>query len=67
MNLKILINVWHPFVFMALWGLILTACSDSTDNSDDPGQEVITGDDASDKMPFKVTQTVVWSLISPLS
>ena len=55
------VNVWRPFVVMALWGLILTACSDSTDNPDDPhpGQETTAGDDASDKMPFKVTQTAV--------
>ena len=53
------LNVSHPFVMMALLGVILTACSDSTDNPDDPDQEVITGDDASDKMPFKVTQTTV--------
>ena len=53
------VKVWRPFVMMALLGVILTACSDSTDNPDDPGQEVITGDDASDKMPFKVTKTTV--------
>ena len=53
------VNVWRPFVVMALWGLILTACSDSTDNPVNPGQEITTGDDASDKVPYKVTQTVV--------
>ena len=53
------VKMWRPFVIMALWGLILTACSDSTDNPDYPGEEVTTGDDASDKMPSKVTQTVV--------
>lgn len=40
-------------------GGILTACSDSADNPNDPGQETVTGDDASDKAPFKVTQTTV--------
>jgi hypothetical protein len=40
-------------------GSILTGCVDSTDNPVDPGQETATGDDASDKMPFKVTQVSV--------
>lgn len=53
------VKVWRPFVMMALWGLSLTACVDSADNPVDSGQEVITGDDASDKAPFKVTQTTV--------
>ena len=52
------VNVWRPFIAMALVCLTLTACVDNTDNPADPGQET-TGDDASDKMPFKVTQTVV--------
>jgi len=50
------VKMWRPFVIMALWGLVLTACSDSTDNPDYPGEEVTTGDDASDKMPFLVKQ-----------
>ena len=53
------VKVWRPFVFMALLGLSLTACVDNTDNPADPGQETTAGDDASDKTPFKVTQTVV--------
>jgi hypothetical protein len=53
------VQMWRPFVVMALWGLIITACTDSTDNPDNPGEKITTGDDASDKMPFKVTQTVV--------
>ena len=51
-------KVWHPFVAIALMGSVLTACVDSIDNPVDPGQET-TGDDASDKTPFKVTQTIV--------
>ena len=50
------VKVWRPFVFMALLGLSLTACVDNTDNPADPGQETTAGDDASDKMPFLVTQ-----------
>ena len=56
------LNVWHPFVAIMLLGALLTACSDSTDNPDDPAnpsQETTTGDDASDKASFKVTQTTV--------
>ena len=53
------VKVWRKFFAMALLGLSMTACVDSPDNPVDPGQEVITGDDASDKAPFKVTQTVV--------
>ena len=53
------VKVWHPFVAIVFLGSILTACVDSTDNPIDPGQEVTTGDDASDKTPYKVTQTVV--------
>ena len=53
------VKMWRPFVAMALLGLILTACSDSTDNPSDPEEEIPIGDDASDKVPFKVTQTVV--------
>ena len=51
-------KVWRPLIAIALLGFILTSCSDSTDSPADPGQET-TGDDASDKMPFKVTQTSV--------
>ena len=58
-SFDIKVNVWRPFVAMALLGFILTACVDHTDNPGDPGQETTTGDDASDKMPFKVTQTTV--------
>ena len=53
------VKVWRPFVAMVLLGSILTACVDSKDNPVDPGQETTTGDDASDQMPFKVTQTTV--------
>ena len=57
------VNVWRPFVGMALLGLILTACSDSTDNPGDPGEEIPIGDDASDKMSFKVTQTAIYGKV----
>ena len=60
------VQMWRPFVVMALCGLIITACTDSADNPDNPGEEITTGDDASDKMPFKVTQTVV-NVIRPSS
>ena len=53
------VNVWRPLVALVFIGSILTGCVDSTDNPVDPGQETATGDDASDKMPFKVTQTTV--------
>ena len=53
------VNVWRPLVAFVFLGSILTGCVDSTDNPVDPGQETATGDDASDKMPFKVTQTIV--------
>ena len=53
------VNVWRPLVAFMFFGSILTGCVDSTDNPVDPGQETATGDDASDKMPFKVTQTTV--------
>ena len=53
------VNVWHPLVVMALMGLTLTGCVDNMDNSEEPGEETTTGDDASDKRPFKVVQTVV--------
>ena len=56
--LDIKVKGWYPFVFMTLLGLTLTACVDRLDAPDDPGQET-TGDDASDKMPFKVVQTTV--------
>ena len=45
----------RPFVAVALLALSLTACVDPLD----PGQKTPTGDDASDKMPFQVTQTTV--------
>jgi hypothetical protein len=51
--------VWRPLVAFVFLGSILTGCVDSTDNPVDPGQETATGDDASDKMPFKVTQVSV--------
>ena len=54
--------MWRPCIALALMGLILTACSDSIDNPNDPAnpvQKITEGDDASDLMPFKVTQTVV--------
>ena len=57
--LDIKVRVWRPFVAMALLGLSLTACVDSEDNPVDPGQETATGDDASDKAPFKVAQVSV--------
>ena len=53
------VNVWRPFVAIVFVASILTACVDNTDNPADPGQETTTGDDASDMMPFKVTQTTV--------
>ena len=53
------VNVWRPLVAFVFLGSILTGCVDSTDNPVDPGQETATGDDASDKMPFKVTQVSV--------
>ena len=53
------VNVWRPLVAFVFFGSILTGCVDSTDNPVDPGQETATGDDASDKMPFKVTQVSV--------
>ena len=56
---EIKVKVWRKFFAMALLGLSMTACLDSPDNPVDSGQEVVTGDDASDKAPFKVTQTVV--------
>ena len=31
------VQMWRPFVVMALWGLIITACTDSSDNPDNPG------------------------------
>ena len=49
----------YPLVALVLWGSVLTACVDFVDNPVDPSQETATGDDASDKTPFKVTQTVV--------
>jgi len=49
----------YPFVAMVLWGSILTACVFSEDNPVDPSQEATTGDDASDKTSFKVTQVNV--------
>ena len=52
-------NKMKQFVAIVLFGLSLTACVDSIDNPVDPGQETTAGDDASDKTPFKVTQTVV--------
>lgn len=53
------VNVWRSLVAFVFFGSILTGCVDSTDNPVDPGQETATGDDASDKMPFKVTQVSV--------
>ena len=49
----------YPLVALVLWGSVLTACVDFVDNPVDPSQETATGDDASDKTPFKVTKTVV--------
>ena len=46
---------WRPFTALALVAVVLTACVEPLD----PGQKTPTGDDASDKMPFKVTQTSV--------
>ena len=34
------VQMWRPFVVMALWGLIITACTDSTDNPDNSGEEI---------------------------
>ena len=52
-------KVWQPVVAMMLFGVVLTGCTDSNDDSNDPGEEMVTGDDASDKMPFEVVSTVV--------
>ena len=49
----------YPLVAMVLLGSILTACVDRADHPVDPGKETTTGDDTSDKMPFKVMQTIV--------
>ena len=57
--LDIKVKVWRPLVVMALMGLTLTGCVDNMDNPADSGEETTTGDDASDKRPFKVVQTVV--------
>ena len=46
------VQMWRPFVVMALWGLIITACTDSTDNPDNPGEEITTGDDAGDNVKY---------------
>ena len=51
--------MWHPLVAILLLGSVLTACTDSDDNPIDSGQETVTGDDASDKMAFKLTPTTV--------
>lgn len=53
------VNVWRPLVALVFLGSVLTGCVDNTDNPADPGQETVTGDDASDKTPFKVTQVTV--------
>ena len=55
------VNVWRPMVALVFLGSVLTGCTDSIDNpvNPDPGQETNMGDDPSDKMPFKVTQTSV--------
>ena len=58
------VKVWQPFVAIVFSGFILTACVDNSDDYVDPivpepGEETVTGDDASDKQPFKVTQTTV--------
>ena len=58
-SINVKVKVWRSFVAMALLGLSLTACMDSTDYPIYPDQETATGDDASDKTPFKVTQTKV--------
>ena len=34
------VQMWRPFVVMALWGLIITACTDSADNPDNSGEEI---------------------------
>lgn len=34
------VQMWRPFVVMALWGLIITACTDSPDNPDNPGEQI---------------------------
>ena len=53
------VKVWCPLVALMFLGSILTGCVDIIDNPADSGQETVTGDDASDKMPFKVTETSV--------
>ena len=32
--------MWRPFVVMALWGLIITACTYSADNPDNSDEEI---------------------------
>jgi len=49
---------FRPLVAIAL-ALALSACVKPVDPGQDPGQGTATGDDASDKMPFKVTKTTV--------
>ena len=53
------VKVWCPLVALMFLGSILTGCVDIIDNPADSGQETVTGDDVSDKMPFKVTETSV--------
>ena len=48
-------KVWRPIAALALLALSLSACVKPSD----PGQGTATGDDVSDKMPFKVMQTAV--------
>ena len=53
------VKVWRLFVVMAFLGFALTACVENDEFPDDPDQEETTGDDASDKAAFTVTQTIV--------
>jgi hypothetical protein len=57
--ISVKVKVWHPFAAIVLLGSILTACVDSIDNPVVSEQVVTTGDDASDKTPFKETLTTV--------
>ena len=53
------VKMWRPLVAMMFLGSVLTGCTDSNDVPDGPGQETATGDDISDKTPFKVEQISV--------
>lgn len=53
------VKVWHLLIAFVYLGSALTGCTDSDDHPDNPGRVTTTGDDASDKMPYQVTKTLV--------